>query len=236
MLICDRFVFIHMHKTAGTWLNEILKASAPTDWNLYEVDGGEPDSHQAYESIPESHRHLPRLALVRNPYDWYVSMYSMWRNRYLTGVTGGSEEVRTPFGHPESEWDVGERAWGPLLVGAPGGPAGFQEAIQRGAFFPPNLAAAPFTDVLAELTGDEPTYYGYFESLVPDLCEFFDAIGVELPIEIVSAFSTRAPVNVSRRPRDWRPFYDDTTRGLVEHYDRKTLDVFDYTFEGLRHA
>src|SRR3954466_8078192 len=68
MIANPRFVFIHLHKSGGTFVNEcVLKFLA---------DAEEVHYHYPRHLIPEKYAKLPILGMVRNPWDYYVSWYS----------------------------------------------------------------------------------------------------------------------------------------------------------------
>ena len=68
MIITDKFVFIHMHKTGGQSLSHIIQDSIP---------GAKPVGyHYPYSMIPAEFDDLPVVGMVRNPWDWYVSWYA----------------------------------------------------------------------------------------------------------------------------------------------------------------
>lgn len=68
MIVTDRFVFLHLHKSGGSFVNrfllECVPGSRPVGYHLPRAD------------IPADARHLPILGTVRNPWDYYVSWYS----------------------------------------------------------------------------------------------------------------------------------------------------------------
>jgi len=70
MFLTRHFVFVHVPKTGGNFVREILERHAPADWNLEKLE-----DHATYQEIPESHRDLPRLAIARNPFSWHVSWF-----------------------------------------------------------------------------------------------------------------------------------------------------------------
>jgi len=70
MFLTRHFVFVHIPKTGGNFVHEILSQHAPRDWQLQIFD-----VHATHEQIPASHRHLPRLAFARNPFSWHVSWF-----------------------------------------------------------------------------------------------------------------------------------------------------------------
>lgn len=68
MIVTDRFVFLHLHKSGGSFVNRFLMECVP---------GSQPIGyHLPREYIPSEARQLPILGTVRNPWDYYVSWYS----------------------------------------------------------------------------------------------------------------------------------------------------------------
>lgn len=70
MFLTRHFVFIHVPKTGGNFVQNILTDHAPASWELEICE-----EHATYEQIPDSHIHLPRLAFARNPFSWHVSWF-----------------------------------------------------------------------------------------------------------------------------------------------------------------
>jgi hypothetical protein len=113
MVITDKFVYIHMPKTGGTFVTSVLfrihNSTKPTSTRynsayrlllsvlhpsrarlvnslkLYgEIVDLEP-KHGTCHEIPEQHRNKPILSTIRTPYDWYVSQYEFgwWKRTFL---------------------------------------------------------------------------------------------------------------------------------------------------------
>ncbi len=73
MILTPSFVFIHLHKSGGTFVGDIL---------LDHVPGAHKLGHHAPASLlPESHAGLPVLGVVRNPWEYYVSWFSFQSER-----------------------------------------------------------------------------------------------------------------------------------------------------------
>lgn len=93
MIATDRFVFLHLHKSGGTFVNECLVNFLP--------DARQLGYHLPRRMIPETVSHLPVLGLVRNPWSYYVSWYSFQSARpqpnalFIILSDGG----RLDFGH-----------------------------------------------------------------------------------------------------------------------------------------
>lgn len=75
MFLTRHFVFVHVPKTGGNFVREILERYAPKDWELQGLD-----AHATHHQIPASHRDLPRLAVARNPFAWHVSWFHFQRD------------------------------------------------------------------------------------------------------------------------------------------------------------
>lgn len=70
MFLTQHFVFIHIPKTGGNFVRQVLEKHAPEGWEVQRFD-----DHATHEQIPATHRGLPRLAMVRNPFSWHVSWF-----------------------------------------------------------------------------------------------------------------------------------------------------------------
>ncbi|MEZ5564957.1 MAG: hypothetical protein R3F24_05325 [Gammaproteobacteria bacterium] len=73
MIVTGSLVFLHLHKSGGSFVNHILRRHCP--------DAREIGYHLPRHLIPESCVHLPVLGLVRNPWSYYVSWYSFQQQR-----------------------------------------------------------------------------------------------------------------------------------------------------------
>jgi hypothetical protein len=67
MIVTSRFVFLHLHKSGGTFVNECLVRFLP--------DARHVGYHLPRSMIPHEAAHLPALGFVRNPWSYYVSWY-----------------------------------------------------------------------------------------------------------------------------------------------------------------
>ena len=93
MLLTRHFVYVHVPRTGGNFVRQVLIPHAPAEWGLRLLG-----DHDTIAAIPSSHLHLPRLAFVRNPYSWYVSWFSYQqriRDPFFLEISDGG---RLPFG------------------------------------------------------------------------------------------------------------------------------------------
>lgn len=108
MLVTDDFVFVHIPKTAGTFIQEVIRGHLPVlaDWDY---------AHTPDSDLPDEWRHLPGFCVIRNPWDWYVSWFHY-------------EIEEAPRRKPR-RWDPGKRAvWEGAMRS---GKATFKEAVVR---------------------------------------------------------------------------------------------------------
>lgn len=77
MLITPDFVFIHMPKTGGTFITEMLRQV----YGDTAVEAGR--KHATCDEIPDVDRGKPILSVMRSPFDRYVSQYhyGWWRTQ-----------------------------------------------------------------------------------------------------------------------------------------------------------
>ena len=65
MIVCDDFIFLHLHKSGGTFINQLMLRCLPNARML--------GYHLPYAPLPEAHHARPVLGVVRNPWAYYVS-------------------------------------------------------------------------------------------------------------------------------------------------------------------
>jgi hypothetical protein len=73
VIVCDNFVFLHLHKSGGTYVNQMLLTCIPSARRI--------GYHLPYSQLPEPFRALPVVGTVRNPWAYYVSWYHFQRGQ-----------------------------------------------------------------------------------------------------------------------------------------------------------
>ncbi len=108
MIITEKFIYLHMPKTGGTFVTALLK-------QLWGVDQESSfftkikqkvirrrafvniNKHGVCYQIPSQYTHMPILGCVRNPYDRYVSQYTFnWWKNHPDDFRGLREHPRFP--------------------------------------------------------------------------------------------------------------------------------------------
>ena len=67
MIVCNKFVFLHLHKSGGTFVNQMMANCIPYARQI--------GYHFPYTELPRAFQRLPVVGTVRNPWDYYVSWY-----------------------------------------------------------------------------------------------------------------------------------------------------------------
>ena len=72
MIATDKFLFVHLHKSGGTFINQAILSHMPSAKRL--------GYHLPYRYCPDEYRKLPTLGSVRNPWGFYISFYHFQAN------------------------------------------------------------------------------------------------------------------------------------------------------------
>ena len=91
MIVTDKFVFVHLPRTGGTFVSDVIRKFFPS---AHEIG-----HHLPREFLPREHSHLPVLGTIRNPWEFYVSLYHYSWHIDATSilVTWMSENGRLDF-------------------------------------------------------------------------------------------------------------------------------------------
>lgn len=230
MIATPRFVFLHLHKSGGTFVNECL---------LRYVSGARQlGYHLPYAALPPGLSHLPVLGLVRNPWSYYVSWYAFQASRpqpnplFRVLSDGGRLDfagtIRNllSLGHDDRLLDAvigalpatytnrGLNLPGPALAPIRGSGLGFYAYLYQYIF-----------------GGAERLQVGCMETLRTDLARLLESIGEPVGPELRRHLLTAAPRNVS--PHGAYPeYYDTALRELVKARDASVIERYGYCFSG----
>lgn len=228
MIATDHLVFLHLHKSGGTFVNEGL---------LRFVQGARTIGyHLPRKLIPPSLAHLPVVGLVRNPWSYYVSWYSFQASRAQPNPLFRvlSDNGRLDFGatiRNMLELGSGGDRLDPLLAALP------REYTHRGINLPAQ-ALAPIRDsgmgfysylyrYMYEGTG--VLYMGQMERMRDELVSIFIAAGqpVSGPLR---AYLQDAPARNTSDHAPYAEYYSDDLARLVAERDASIIERYGYKF------
>jgi Sulfotransferase domain len=218
MLVTDRFVFLHIPKTGGTFIQTILRDHLPfTPHGL--------STHAPHRDLPAEWQRLPVVCVVRNPWDWYVSWYHWALQR---------AETRTrPRRAPQKR-----AVWEQMLDS---GRATFREAVTRacsGASDHPlaplmqrdgiDLYSAHVRDIAGPVLDREDFAALRFERLRRDLVQYLDDRGM-LSKLLRRDLRQTAPIRATHHD-SYAAYYDAELQELVGARAGWLCERFGYRF------
>jgi len=230
MIATDRFVYLHLHKSGGTFINECLLR--------FFADARQIGYHLPRAAIPAALRALPVLGFVRNPWSYYVSWYAFQSQRAQpnalfrcvsdNGTCGFKETVRNllELGDNEARLDQ-------LLGALP------QQYGQHGLNLP-SFALAPirgsgmgfYSYLYRYMYGenDAALFVGRTENLRADFLAFLQKTDVDISAPLSDFIRHEQARNTSSHGA-WRDYYDTSLAAAVARFDHGVIDTFAYRFE-----
>lgn len=236
MIATDRFIYIHLHKSGGTFVNECLMRFFPKARQL--------GYHLPCRLIPQALRALPVLGFVRNPWSYYVSWYAfqsgrpnggnlLFRCLSENGTLGFAGTVRNML-----ELGSGSPKLDELLEVLPDAYSTKGFNIPASALARIRKTGAGFYSFLYHYMYDGHAgklHLGRTETLREDFLDFFTRFRIDIGDEAREFIGQAAARNPSTHA-DYASYYDPELRDLVGERDRTLIKAFDYAFGGLETA
>jgi hypothetical protein len=231
MIVTDKFVFVHLPRSGGTFVSEVIKKFFPS---AHEIG-----HHMPRELLPREYSHFPVLGTVRNPWEFYVSLYHYVLSRDAASilVSWMSENGRLGFiGSIRNILNLGvnDERLDVLIEMLP-------EHIDYSRRHIPNLTK----DAMRKVRGDGIGYYTFrfnqmfgntddvffcrLETLKQDLVAFFEGIGVATD-ELRDYVLRSDKVNASDHLH-YSTYYTPELTEIVSIRDRALIERFGYVFE-----
>ncbi len=236
MIVTDKFVFLHVPRSGGTFVSEVIRKFFPSAREI--------GFHFPRDLLPGEYSHLPILGTVRNPWEFYVSWYhhhhsskrySPFKHVIFCCV---SEDRRLDFvrtiqnalnlGVSDDKLD--------LLIQALPEDFNYQERHI------PNLTK----DIMRKIRGSgiglytfrfnqmfgqaDDVFFCRLETLRQDLVAFFERIGAATD-ELRDYVLRRDKENTSEHLH-YSTYYTPELAELVRVRDRQLIERFGFTFEG----
>ena len=235
MICTPKFSFIHLHKTGGQSINELLLTQIP--------EAKEIGYHLPVAHLPSEARSLPVIGVIRNPWDWYVSWYAFnnlrgVKNPLFNIVSRGKqasfkETIENLLRYPEINaqneiFKNSHRALLPENFENDGG-AGFTKDCVN--FFKSNEIGY-YSLLIERMFGEESDNLRLlrFERLATDLRNVMSELQVPEVGNILAALNQQPRKNSSARGH-YAHYYDDELRDLVAEKEFSIVQRFEYAFE-----
>ncbi len=231
MIVTPRFIFLHLHKSGGTFVNECLVK--------FVKDARYIGYHLPRSMVPQEFADLPALGFVRNPWSYYLSWYSFQLDRphpnFLFRIL--SDDGQLDFEATVRNMlhlGAGSIRLDMLLRALP-------SAYSNRGLNLPNFALAPIRDTqLGFYTylyrylyqgGAESAIVGRMEEMRQELVPMLERVA-HSPSDDMRAFIAEAlPRNTSQHG-DYTRYYSDALRKLVAKRDEEVISRHAYRFGG----
>lgn len=228
MIGTPRFVFLHLHKSGGTFVNECLLRFIPGARQL--------GYHLPWSAVPRELASLPVLGFVRNPWSYYVSWYSfqaarptpnaLYRLLSEEGQLGFKDTIQNML-RLECDAELLQRVAEAL-------PASYaNQGLNLPGFALARMAGSGlgfYSFLFKHIFGGAPQLHiGRMENLRNDLLELLDAAGQAASADMRRHVAAAAASNVSPHA-SYGCYYDNELRDLVAARDGILIQRFGYHF------
>jgi hypothetical protein len=232
MIVTDRFTYIHLHKSAGTFVNTFIQQYFPTG----KVIG----YHLPARYIPETHSHLPIIGCVRNPWDFYISWYFFQNQKKQSNALfmAVSEGKTLDFNRTmERLFSLTDNR--PLL----------RQILEK---LPDHFVSSGMNiprSVMAKLYGSNLGLYSFLyqwmyrdapsapclvktEELEQGIQQALSNVGVSLSDDMLQFLNREGNANTSRHGH-YADYYSQEIRDRVSHLDRELIAHHGYQFSSV---
>lgn len=229
MIVTPRFVFLHLHKSGGTFVNAGLVQHV--------ADARHVGYHLPRSMIPVQFAALPVLGLVRNPWSYYVSWYSFQLTRprpnalFQTLSNGGALDFKATIRNmlnlgldealldrvlavlPATYINQGLNLPGVALAPIRGSGLGFYSFLYR-YLYGPDITTVRLAR-MEQLRGEVP--------------QLLESAGEPMTPALREYIQSAPALNISEH-EPHRQFYDAELAQLVAERDRSVIDRHGYAF------
>lgn len=227
MIVTDKLLFLHLHKSAGTFVNLLLMRCVPSARQV--------GYHLPYREVPPIYGGRPVVGTVRNPWAYYVSWYHFQASRPNPNILFRLCSDDGKFGFTETVANLvtlsdDEQRLAMLREGLP------ETYLNRGLNLTKKCVGQlrerglGFYSFLFDrlYAGSEAPRIMRAENLREELTSTLLALG-HLPNHCAEQFIQDAPpLNVSRHEAPSH-YFDDELASLVSHRDSTVIERFGYS-------
>jgi hypothetical protein len=238
MIVTPHFVYIHTSRHAGTFLNKLILQHIPDAKMLA--------YHGHLRDLPIKYHYLPVIGFVRNPWDWYISMFHDYsrKRQYIfqiisqTGTLDFETTIRR-FLTLGEETNINKQIIQDIIRNAPEkitNPTPMNRQL-------PGLIKSDFENfpndegyyswlfkLMYETDRSHQIYIGRFENVRDEMRRLLQLTGVKITPDIDEYLRHAQAANPSNRNKDYRKYYSNELRHLVEMKDRNIIEQYAYNF------
>jgi hypothetical protein len=226
MIVTNSFVYLHLNKTGGTFINNIIKR--------FFLESKSIGYHLPYRFLPQQYKDLPVLGSIRNPWSYYVSFYHFQKegrkqnavyNAFSEQDTCDFKQTITNMLSPQ------DRHLTFLHENSP------EKMPNRGANLSKlcieelsKLKGGWYSRLYQRLYGGETFYALRTETLRDDLLEFCDLHGI-IKGQDFDDYIENSPNKNTSTHKQYTYYYDDDLISMVEKYDSLITHKYGYKYD-----
>lgn len=217
MFISRKYIYLHLPKTGGQFIRAFLQNSGNMEWSHPAPKFWK--HHRGAIDIPPKYNNRPIIGSIRNPFDWYVSWYEHYSvsNRRRGFYKIGNADFKTTLEN------IFFKRKDKLMNGIPRKTTADFFQMRKDDV---GLMTHMFKNMFW-LAGEEVgTQYMRLENFVLDIIRI---MGLSPKHQLI--INKMKPINITPGRKSYQEYYDDESRGWVEHKDKYLLEKFNYKFE-----
>lgn len=239
MIVTKHFVYIHTSRTAGTFLNKLILEHVPGARML--------QYHGHLSDLPGTFSDLPVIGFVRNPWDWYVSMFFDYRRKqqYVFQIisAGGALDFEATVSRFLRLGDKSVQSkrllkqlvhTAPTVIDAQVPPRRRMPGLRSEHFanFPENHGYYSWLfQLMYQSENAHRIHIGRFEDLREEALRLFTITGTPITKGITAYLKEAEVLNTSPRPKIFVGGYPQQLEQLVADKEKYLIDQFGYDFE-----
>ena len=231
VIVTDKFVFVHVPRSGGTFVSEVIRKFFPS---AHEIG-----HHLPRERLPREYSHLPVLGTVRNPWEFYVSWcHYVWRRdaasifvRWMSengrlGFTGSMRNLLNLSVNDEQLDVVIEMLPEHVDYSRTQIPNVTKGEIRRVR----GAGVGYYTFRFNQMFGNaDDVFFCRLETLRQELLNFFEGIGVAT--DELRDYVLRSDKKNTAEHHHYSTYYTPELAELVFIRDRQLIERFGYVFE-----
>ncbi|MCZ0945346.1 MAG: aspartyl/asparaginyl beta-hydroxylase domain-containing protein [Gammaproteobacteria bacterium] len=238
MIVTEHFVYIHVSRTGGTFLNKLIMNQVPGARML--------QYHGHLEDLPAAYAHLPVIGFVRNPWVWYVSMYSDYRRKGQFVFQILSDRGTLDFDRTVARFlNLGDGSASstrllqhlariaPRVINARRPARNHLPGLRSEHFagFPEGIGYYSWLfELMFRSERDHIIHFGRFENLREEALRLLEETGTPITNGIATYLKQGKALNASSRPKNFVGAYAPELEQLVAQREHLVIERFGYEF------